>query len=63
MIRFCIWILETRYLQSLLFGIAPNDPVTLVGVCALLASVTLGACLVPASRAARVSPSAALRRE
>jgi putative ABC transport system permease protein len=53
----------TRYLQSLLFGIAPNDPVTLVGVCALLASVTLAACLVPAARAARVSPSAALRSE
>ena len=48
---------------SLLFGIAPNDPVTLVGVCALRAGVTLAACLVPAARAARVSPSAALRSE
>jgi putative ABC transport system permease protein len=53
----------TRYLQSLLFGIAPNDPATLVGVCLLLSCVTLAACLVPASRAARVDPSAALRSE
>jgi putative ABC transport system permease protein len=53
----------TRYLQSLLFGVAPNDPATFVGVCALLACVTLAACLVPASRAARVDPSAALRSE
>ena len=53
----------TRYLQSLLFGVAPNDPATLVGVCVLLSCVTLAACLVPAARAARVDPSAALRAE
>ena len=53
----------TRYLQSLLFGVAPNDPATLVAVCVLLACVTLAACLVPASRAASVDPSAALRSE
>ena len=51
----------TRYLQSLLFGVAPNDPATLAGVCLLLAGVTLAACVVPAVRAARVDPSAALR--
>jgi putative ABC transport system permease protein len=53
----------TRYLQSLLFGVAPNDLMTLVGVCLLLGAVTLAACLVPAARAARVDPSAALRSE
>ena len=53
----------TRYLRSLLFGIAPDDPVTLAGVCALLACVTLGACIVPAVRAARVDPGTALRSE
>ncbi|HTE43855.1 MAG TPA: FtsX-like permease family protein, partial [Gemmatimonadaceae bacterium] len=53
----------TRYLQSLLFGIAPNDPATLAGVCVLLAGVTLAACLIPAARAARVDPSTALRSE
>ncbi len=53
----------TRYLQSLLFGIAPNDMPTLAAVCLLLAAVTLAACLVPATRAARVNPSTALRSE
>jgi putative ABC transport system permease protein len=53
----------TRYLQSLLFGVAPNDLMTLAGVCLLLAAVTLAACLVPAARAARVDPSTALRSE
>jgi putative ABC transport system permease protein len=53
----------TRYLQSLLFGVPPNDPVTLVGVCLLLAAVTLAASFVPAARAARVEPSTALRSE
>jgi putative ABC transport system permease protein len=53
----------TRYLQSLLFGVAPNDLMTLAGVCVLLAAVTLAACLVPAARAARVDPSTALRSE
>jgi putative ABC transport system permease protein len=53
----------TRYLQSLLFGVAPNDLVTLAGVCVLLGGVTLAACFVPAARAARVDPSTALRSE
>ncbi|MEP7067568.1 MAG: FtsX-like permease family protein, partial [Gemmatimonadota bacterium] len=53
----------SRYLQSLLFGVPPNDPVTLVGVCLLLAAVTLAASFVPAARAARVDPSTALRSE
>ena len=53
----------TRYLHSLLFNIEPNDPITLGGVAALLALVTLAACLIPATRAARVDPSRALRSE
>lgn len=53
----------TRYLRTLLFGITPNDPATLVGVCVLLAGVTVAACLIPATRAARVDPSSALRSE
>ena len=44
----------TRYLRTLLFGIGPNDPATLVGVAMLLGLVTLLACLIPATRAARV---------
>jgi putative ABC transport system permease protein len=53
----------TRYIRTLLFGIAPNDPATLVGVCVLLSGVTVAACLIPATRAARVDPSSSLRSE
>jgi putative ABC transport system permease protein len=56
-------VAATRYLRSLLFDIAPNDPMTLGGVAALLALVTLAACLIPATRAARVDPSRALKSE
>jgi putative ABC transport system permease protein len=53
----------TRYLRSLLFNVAPNDPMTLGGVAVLLVLVTLAACVIPAARAARVDPSRALRSE
>jgi putative ABC transport system permease protein len=45
-----------RLLGSLLFGVAPHDPVTLVGACVALAVATLAASVVPALRALRVDP-------
>jgi putative ABC transport system permease protein len=51
----------TRWLQTLLFEISPNDPATLAVVGVLLAAVALVACYVPARRAARVDPMTALR--
>jgi putative ABC transport system permease protein len=53
----------TRLLSSLLFGISATDPVTFCAVAAGVAAVTLCASAFPAWRAARVSPSAALRCE
>jgi predicted permease len=53
----------TRYIRAMLFATDPIDPVTLVGVAVLFASVALVACIVPAWRAARVDPMASLRQE
>ena len=55
--------LATRYLASLLFEIKPTDPVTYVAVATLLATTSLIALYVPASRATRVDPLVALRCE
>jgi predicted permease len=50
-------------LRGLLIGVEPTDPVTFASVFALIASVALAACVLPARRAAAVDPIAALREE
>jgi len=52
-----------RLIRSFLFGVAPNDPLTLVGVAAMLLIVALAAAYVPARRASRADPAALLRGE
>ena len=52
-----------RVLQTLLFGISPRDPVTVLAVAGSLAAVALVACWIPARRASSVSPRAALSAE
>jgi putative ABC transport system permease protein len=54
-------LLVTRAMQSLLFQVAPNDPVVLVSTAVLLLVVAAVASAVPARRAARVDPVEALR--
>jgi len=56
------WLLA-RALEGLLFGVAPRDPATFLGGAALLVTVAGGASLLPAWRAARLDPVAALREE
>ena len=51
----------THLMTSLLFGVSPADPITFVGVPATLAFVALLACWIPARRAVRIPPVAALR--
>jgi putative ABC transport system permease protein len=53
----------TRFLQTMLFEIKPTDPITFGVLTALLVSVALLACLIPAQRATRVDPLMALRHE
>jgi predicted permease len=51
----------TGALESLLFGVTPGDPVTFVGIGALLIAVAAGAGYIPARKASRIDPMIALR--
>jgi putative ABC transport system permease protein len=53
----------SKYVESALFGVRPMDPFVLVSVGAVLGSVALLACVLPAHRATKVDPIEALRLE
>jgi putative ABC transport system permease protein len=55
-------VLVMRTFQSMLFGVAPADPLTLSVVAIALLATALAACALPARRAMRVEPVAALRQ-
>jgi putative ABC transport system permease protein len=52
-----------QLIASLLFGVQPTDPVTLVAVVATIALVAVVACWLPAWRASRLDPNVVLRSE
>ena len=50
-----------RVIQGLLFGVAPHDPVTFLGVAGMMAVIGIVACWIPALRAARIDPAITMR--
>jgi len=52
-----------RVLGGMLYGVAPNDALTLAGVAVVLLGVVASACLIPAMRATRVDPAATMRAD
>jgi putative ABC transport system permease protein len=53
----------TRYIEGMLYDITPLDPLTYISVVALFVAVTSIASYLPARRATRIDPMAALRYE
>jgi len=48
-------------IRGLLFGVAPHDPVTFIGVAAVMAAIGIVACWIPAQRAAHIDPAITMR--
>ena len=56
-------VTTTRLATAFLYGVRPTDPATLTGAALILAVVGVAAAALPAWRAARLDPVAALREE
>jgi predicted permease len=48
-------------IRGLLFGVAPRDPTTFIGVAVMMAAIGIVACWIPALRAARIDPAITMR--
>jgi putative ABC transport system permease protein len=55
--------MATRFLSSMLYGVAAWDPITFASITMLIACVAFLACWLPARRAARVDPVIALHAD
>jgi ABC-type antimicrobial peptide transport system permease subunit len=56
-------LLLSRTLASLLYGLTPDDPLTMWGVIAVMSLTGLAAAYLPSRRAGRLDPTVALRHE
>jgi ABC-type antimicrobial peptide transport system permease subunit len=56
---FSLW--ASQFVSSLLYGVEPRDPATLIGSVAILGAVGAVAAWLPAYRASRIEPAAILR--
>jgi ABC-type antimicrobial peptide transport system permease subunit len=56
-------LFAARAAAALLYGLKPDDPLTLVASAAILAAAAAAASFLPAQRAARLDPMIALREE
>ena len=56
-----MWL--SKFIQSMLFQVSPIDAPSLIAVAVIFLMVALLACFVPAWRASRIDPMAALRQE
>ena len=54
-------VASARFIEGLLFGVTPHDPLTLLGVAAMMAGIGIVACWIPARRAARIDPAITMR--
>jgi putative ABC transport system permease protein len=58
-----IALVAGRLIESMLYGIRPQDPLAISGAVLLLSGAALLAALIPALRASRIDPALALREE
>jgi len=63
LVGIAIGLLLSRYLQSLVYGLAPGDDWSIFFVIALIGLMAVVASVVPAHRATRIDPVIALRYE
>jgi ABC-type antimicrobial peptide transport system permease subunit len=54
-------LIVSHLMAGLLYGVSPRDPLTFIGISAVLVMVALAACYIPARRAMRFDPIGALR--